>query len=71
MKQNILSREIKLFKNISLSSNTMNERVNDLTVLKKKCKNFRRIELQLTRAQMLKVPHSVPFLIEELMGTSN
>lgn len=32
----------------------MDESVNYLTVLKKKCKNFWRIQLQLTRAQMLK-----------------
>jgi len=49
----------------------MDESVNDLAVLKKKCNNFRRIQLQLTRTQTLKLEHSVPFLIEVLMGTFN
>jgi len=63
--------KLRFFKNIGLSSNTMDENVNDLRVMKKKCKNFRLIQLQLTTAQMLKVRHSVPFLIEVLMGIFN
>lgn len=65
------AEKLKLFKNISLSSNTLDESVNDLSLPKKKCNNFRLIQLQLTRAQMLKAPHGFPFLIEVLMGTFN
>jgi hypothetical protein len=67
----ILCPEKHLFKNISLSLNTVDERLNDLAGLKEKCKPLRPIQLQFTRAQMLKILHCILFLIEVLMGTLN